>query len=71
MSAEDSKKVIFSKEIVNADYLCTAGLTEEETAERDKLRRIYIDSPGFAWYIGLIKKRRAQLCTDLDSLRIS
>ena len=33
-SSEDSKKVVFSKEIVNADYLCTAGLSEEETAEK-------------------------------------
>lgn len=33
-SDEESKKVSFSKEIVGADYLCTAGLTEEETAER-------------------------------------
>lgn len=33
-SSEDSKKVTFSKEIVNADYLCTAGLTEEETAQK-------------------------------------
>ena len=33
-SGEDSKKVLFSKEIVNADYLCTAGLSEEETAQK-------------------------------------
>lgn len=33
-SDEESKKVSFSKEIVGADYLCTAGLTEEETAKR-------------------------------------
>ena len=33
-SSEDSKKVVFSKEIVNADYLCTAGLSEEETAQK-------------------------------------
>lgn len=33
-SDEESKKVSFSKEIVGADYLCTADLTEEETAER-------------------------------------
>lgn len=31
-SAEDSKKVVFSKEIAKADYLCTAGLNEKETA---------------------------------------
>lgn len=31
-SDENCKKVVFSKEIANADYLCTAGLTEEETA---------------------------------------
>ena len=29
-----SKKVVFSKEIAGADYLCTAGLSEEETAEK-------------------------------------
>lgn len=33
-SAEDSKKVVFSKEIAKADYLCTAGLNEKETAEK-------------------------------------
>lgn len=33
-SDESSKKVIFSKEIAEADYLCTAGLSEEETAEK-------------------------------------
>ena len=33
-SDENSKKVTFSKEIANADYLCTAGLTEKETAEK-------------------------------------
>ena len=33
-SAEDSKKVVFSKEIAKADYLSTAGLSEEETAQR-------------------------------------
>ena len=33
-SDETCKKVVFSKEIVGADYLCTAGLTEEETAEK-------------------------------------
>ena len=33
-SSEDSKKVLFSKEIVNADYLCTAGLSEEETSQK-------------------------------------
>ncbi len=31
-SEETSKKVIFSKEITNADYLSTANLTEDETA---------------------------------------
>ena len=33
-SDESSKKVVFSKEIAKAKYLCTAGLTEEETANR-------------------------------------
>ena len=33
-SSEDSKKVVFSKEIAKADYLCTAGLGEKETAEK-------------------------------------
>ena len=33
-SDENCKKVVFSKEIAGADYLCTAGLTEEETAEK-------------------------------------
>ena len=33
-SDENCKKVIFSKEIAGADYLCTAGLSEEETAEK-------------------------------------
>lgn len=33
-SSEDSKKVVFSKEIARADYLCTAGLSEKETAEK-------------------------------------
>ena len=33
-SEEDSKKVVFSKEIARADYLCTAGLSEKETAEK-------------------------------------
>ena len=33
-SDEKSKKVVFSKEITKADYLCTANLTEEETAGR-------------------------------------
>ncbi len=33
-SDESSKKVAFSKEIASADYLCTAGLTEEQTAEK-------------------------------------
>lgn len=33
-SDETSKKVIFSKEIAQAKYLCTAGLSEAETAEK-------------------------------------
>ncbi|MBR2953903.1 MAG: hypothetical protein IKC45_05900 [Clostridia bacterium] len=33
-SDETCKKVTFSKEIAGADYLCAAGLTEEETAEK-------------------------------------
>ncbi len=33
-SDEDCKKVVFSKDIASADYLCTAGLSEEETARR-------------------------------------
>ena len=33
-SSEDSKKVVFSKEIAKADYLCTAGLSEKETADK-------------------------------------
>ena len=33
-SDEDCKKVVFSKEIASADYLCTAGLDEKETAEK-------------------------------------
>ena len=33
-SDENCKKVVFSKEIAKADYLCTSGLTEEETAAR-------------------------------------
>ena len=33
-SDEKSNKVVFLKEIANADYLCTAGLSEEETAGR-------------------------------------
>ena len=33
-SDEKSEKVIFSKEIANADYLCTSGLTEKETADK-------------------------------------
>ena len=33
-SEETSKKVVFSKEIASADYLCTAGLSEAETADR-------------------------------------
>ncbi len=32
-SEENCKKVVFSKEITKADYLCTAGLSEKETAE--------------------------------------
>jgi len=32
-SPEDSKKVKFSKEIAKAEYLCTDGMTEAETAE--------------------------------------
>ncbi len=33
-SDESSKKVVFSKEIAKAGYLSTAGLSEEETAEK-------------------------------------
>ncbi len=33
-SDENCKKVTFSKEIAGADYLCTAGLSEEETAAK-------------------------------------
>ena len=33
-SEETSKKVVFSKKIAGADYLCTAGLSEKETAEK-------------------------------------
>ena len=33
-SDESCKKVTFSKEIANAEYLCTAGLSEKETAEK-------------------------------------
>ena len=33
-SAENSRKVVFSKEIAKADYLCTAGLSEKETGEK-------------------------------------
>ena len=33
-SDENSNKVVFSKEIANADYLCTAGLSEEETSAK-------------------------------------
>ena len=33
-SDEKSRKVVFSKEIAKADYLCTAGLSEEETAAK-------------------------------------
>ncbi len=38
-SAENSKKVIFSKAEAQADYLCSDGLSEKETAEKiiDKL----------------------------------
>lgn len=32
-SAEDSPKVVFSKEIAGAEYLCSAGLSEAETAQ--------------------------------------
>ena len=35
-SDKKCKKVVFSKEIADADYLCTASLTEEETAEKIK-----------------------------------
>ena len=35
-SDENCKKVVFSKEIADADYLCTADLSEEETAEKIK-----------------------------------
>ena len=31
---ETGKKVVFSKEIAKADYLCTSGLSEKETAEK-------------------------------------
>ena len=31
-SPETSRKVVFSKEIAQADYLCTDGMTEEQTA---------------------------------------
>ncbi len=33
-SDEDSEKVCFSKDITNAQYLCTANLSEEETANK-------------------------------------
>ncbi len=33
-STEDSKKVVFSKEITGGEYLCNAGLSEEETAKQ-------------------------------------
>ena len=33
-SEGNCKKVVFSKEIASADYLCTSGLSEEETAVR-------------------------------------
>ena len=32
-SPETSRKVVFSKEIAKADYLCTDGMSEEETAD--------------------------------------
>ena len=32
-SAEDSPKVVFSKEIAGAEYLCSAGLSENKTAD--------------------------------------
>lgn len=32
-SAEDSPKVVFSREIAGAEYLCSAGLSEKETAD--------------------------------------
>ncbi len=35
-SDENSKKVVFSKEITGGKYLCTAGLTEKETAVKIK-----------------------------------
>ena len=33
-SEETSKKVVFSKEIAGANYLCASGLSEKETAEK-------------------------------------
>ncbi len=33
-SNENSKKVVFSKEVAKADYLCCAGLTEVQTSEK-------------------------------------
>ncbi len=33
-SDENCRKVVFSKEIAKADYLCTSDLTQEETAEK-------------------------------------
>ncbi len=33
-SEAESKKVVFSKEITGADYLCTNGFSEEETAQK-------------------------------------
>ena len=33
-SEDSTRKVVFSKEITGADYLCTANLSEEQTAEK-------------------------------------
>lgn len=35
-SDENSKKVVFSKEITGGSYICTAGLSQSETAEKIK-----------------------------------
>lgn len=35
-SDENSEKAKFAKEVINADYLCSSGLSEAETAERIK-----------------------------------
>ncbi len=35
-SSEDSKKVVFSKEITGGSYICTAGLSQSETAQKIK-----------------------------------